>query len=53
MNVMRGGIVITMRASRHPHIYAVIGVQQADPFMMDVFHQQHDLTTFSVVGEGN
>ena len=24
-------------------IYAVVGVQKTDSFMMEVFHQQHDL----------
>ena len=39
-----------MTAVRH---YAVISVQQADTLMMEVYHQQHDLITFSVVGEVN
>jgi len=33
--------------------YAFVGVQQTDFFMLEVFNQQHDLITFSVVGEVN
>jgi hypothetical protein len=31
------------------YVYAVVGVQQADSFIMEVFHQQHDLITFSAI----
>ena len=40
-------------ASRRHQLSVVVCVQQADTPMMEVFHQQHDLITFSVVGEVN
>ena len=35
----------------YPDDYAVVGVQETNSFMMEVFHQQHDLITFyAIVG---
>ena len=34
-------------------VHVVDGVQQADTLMMEIFHQQHNLITFSDVGEVN
>jgi len=34
-------------------VYAVFGVQQADTLIMEIFRQQQDLITFSVVSEVN